>query len=250
MDTATKTRKTIRFRGRSFLALVLAPELPLNEWIEEFDTLRERSPSFFLGRAVVLDVGGLGLDKAALQRLIADLFERGVRVMGVEGAKASSLGLGMPPAMSGGRLVDDIPQPEEEAAAGEAASSSLATPEPVVRPPAIPAPSVPSLVVDSPVRSGTSIVFPEGDVTVIGPVASGAEIVAGGSIHVYGTLRGRALAGSAGNPRARIFCHRFEAELVAIDGMYQTADELKAELRGKPVQIWLQDESLMMAALA
>ena len=61
--------------------------------------------------------------------------------------------------------------------------------------------------------------------TVVGSVASGAEIVAGGSIHVYGTLRGRAIAGLLGNARARIFCRRLEAELLAIDGVYSTADE-------------------------
>src|SRR6476620_9020344 len=71
---------------------------------------------------------------------------------------------------------------------------------------------------EEPVRSGQSVIFPHGDVTVVGQVASGAEVVAGGSIHVYGALRGRALAGSMGNPRARIFCRKNEAELLAIDG--------------------------------
>ena len=80
-------------------------------------------------------------------------------------------------------------------------------------------------------RSGQSIVFIEGDVTVLGSVGSGAEIVAGGSIHVYGTLRGRAMAGATGNARARIFCHRIEAELLAIDGYYKTADEHRSGLR-------------------
>ena len=74
-------------------------------------------------------------------------------------------------------------------------------------------------------RSGQSVVFPEGDVTVLGSVGSGAEIVAGGSIHVYGTLRGRAMAGVNGNSAARIYCQKIEAELLAIDGYYQTAEE-------------------------
>jgi septum site-determining protein MinC len=69
------------------------------------------------------------------------------------------------------------------------------------------------------------VVFPSGDVTVIGSVASGAEVVAGGSIHIYGTLRGRAMACSTGNARARIFCRKIEAELLAIDGLYKTADD-------------------------
>ena len=87
----------------------------------------------------------------------------------------------------------------------------------------------PSLLIDQPVRSGQSIVFEKGDVTIVGSVASGAEVIAGGSIHVYGTLRGRAIAGLAGNTRARIFCRRLEAELLAIDGVYQTADDMDAQ---------------------
>jgi septum site-determining protein MinC len=243
MAIATKTNNTIRFRGRSFLALVLAPEHPLEAWFEEFDILRERSPSFFIGRAIVLDVKGLNLERDSLQALVTDLFNRGVRVMGVEGAKSSALGLGMPPAMSGGRLVDDIPGPVDEPAVKNNVTPIRAS-MPV---PAIAAAA--SLLIDHPVRSGTSIVFPEGDVTILGSVSSGAEIVAGGSVHVYGALRGRVLAGSAGNAKARIFTQRFEAELVAIDGLYQTADELKAELWGLPVQVWLADDAMMMAKL-
>ena len=98
-------------------------------------------------------------------------------------------------------------------------------------------------MIRSPVRSGQSIFFPEGDVTLVGSVASGAEIVAGGSIHIYGTLRGRAMAGM-GNAGARIFCRRLEAELIAIDGYYKTAEDMEPDLRGKAVQIWLEDDAI------
>ena len=90
-------------------------------------------------------------------------------------------------------------------------------------------------MVHSPVRSGQAIFFPSGDVTIIGSVASGAEVIAGGSIHIYGTLRGRAMAGTSGNRQARIFCSRIAAELLAIDGYYRTAESLEAELRNKPI---------------
>ena len=102
----------------------------------------------------------------------------------------------------------------------------------------------PSMIVTEPVRSGQSLFFPEGDVTIIGSVASGAEVVAGGSIHVYGTLRGRAMAGTTGSGSARIFCRKLEAELIAIDGYYQTAEEMEPDLRGKAVQAWLEGEEL------
>ena len=77
----------------------------------------------------------------------------------------------------------------------------------------------------------------------------GAELVAGGSIHIYGTLRGRAMAGTSGNNRSRIFCRRLEAELLAIDGYYQTAEELDAALRNRPAQAWLEGETLRITPL-
>ena len=98
-------------------------------------------------------------------------------------------------------------------------------------------------------RSGQSVVFIEGDVTVLGSVGSGAEIIAGGSIHVYGALRGRALAGATGNTRARIFCHRVEAELLAINSYYRTADDIEDSLRCRPAQAWLEGDTLQISAM-
>ena len=106
-----------------------------------------------------------------------------------------------------------------------------------------------SLLLEEPVRSGQSVTHPDGDVTVIGSVASGAEIVAGGSVHVYGSLRGRAMAGAYGETRARIFCRRFEAELLVIGGFYITADEIDADMRGKAIQAWLENDAVKIARL-
>lgn len=85
--------------------------------------------------------------------------------------------------------------------------------------------------------------------TIVGSVASGAEIVAGGSIHVYGTLRGRAMAGTMGNATARIFCRKLEAELIAIDGFYKTAEDMEPGLRGRAVQIWLEGDKIVAGTL-
>ena len=104
-------------------------------------------------------------------------------------------------------------------------------------------------LIENPVRSGQSVVYIDGDVTILGSVGSGAEIIAGGSIHVYGTLRGQAMAGATGNPRARIFCHRFEAELLAIGAYYKTADEIEEGLRRGPVQAWLDGKTLRISAI-
>ena len=105
-------------------------------------------------------------------------------------------------------------------------------------------------MLESPIRSGQSVIFPYGDVTVLGSVASGAELVAGGSIHVYGALRGRAMAGSSGNARARIFCRRNEAELLSVDGWYITAEEMEGVSRGKPVQAFLDGDGLRVETLS
>jgi septum site-determining protein MinC len=105
------------------------------------------------------------------------------------------------------------------------------------------------LLVEAPVRSGQTITNPDGDVIILGTVASGAEVVAAGSIHVYGSLRGRALAGAYGNKSARVFCRRFEAELIAVGGTYLVAQDTESRLRNLPVQVWLSGKTLKVASL-
>jgi septum site-determining protein MinC len=244
-DMLTQPRP-IRLKGRSFLALALSPELPFEDWLVRLDDLAARSAGFFLRRPVVLDVDGLDIDKTELRGLVEQWGTRNVRIMGIEGARPSLLGADLPPAMSDGRPASDFEMPSAEEGAG------AARPEPVIgTTPAAPLPATAksSLVITEPVRSGQSLFFPEGDVTVVGSVASGAEIVAGGSIHIYGTLRGRAMAGTPGNAAARIFCRRLEAELIAIDGFYKTAEDMEPVLRGKAVQIWLEGESIRAGTL-
>ena len=141
----------------------------------------------------------------------------------------------MPPALKGGRSASDI-----EVQANEPAGSPVKPEVAAIRPA-----TTQSIVIREPVRSGQSVIFPEGDVTVIGSVASGAEVIAGGSVHIYGALRGRAMAGSIGNASARIFCRKLEAELVAIDGVYKMAEDMAANLRGQAVQLWLEDDAIM-----
>jgi len=114
---------------------------------------------------------------------------------------------------------------------------------------AVSAPSAGTLMIKAPIRSGQSVFHPHGDVIVLGSVASGSEIVAGGSIHVYGTLRGRAIAGSEGNISARIFCRKNEAELLAVDGWYTTAEEMEGVSRGKAVQAFLDNDALCVVPL-
>jgi septum site-determining protein MinC len=250
------------------MALVFAPEPPLEDWLAELDAWSAKSPGYFVGRPIILDVSTLPLDKAGLAALIAALNDRSIRIMGVEGTKASWLGLGMPPLVGSGRQTNasEVCDAEMPSAAPAPSAAAPAAPPAAANgkakeaaPPAPPPaglldaqkPQAPAaaLVHDSPVRSGQSIIYPQGDVTIIGHIASGAEVIAGGSIHVYGALRGRAIAGSVGNQNARIFCGKLEAELLAIDGLYRTADEMEPEFRGRPVQAWLDGDAMAMAAL-
>ncbi|WHO76015.1 septum site-determining protein MinC [Rhizobium sp. BT03] len=228
--------RSIRIKGRSFLAVMLSPDLPFDDWLARLDDLAARSAGFFLGRPVVLDLTDLQIDKPQLKELIAELAKRNVSIMGIEGARPSILGSGMPPALKGGRSASDI-----EVQANEPADSAV---KPAVAAEIRPA-TTQSIVIREPVRSGQSVIFPEGDVTIVGSVASGAEVIAGGSVHIYGALRGRAMAGSIGNASARIFCRKLEAELVAIDGIYKMAEDMAPNLRGQAVQLWLEDDAIM-----
>ncbi len=243
--TAVLTQpRPIRLKGRSFLALALTPELPVDDWLARLDDLAARSTGFFMQRPIVLDIEGLAIDRPQLRDLVDKLGARNVRIMGIEGARPSLLGSDLPPAMTDGRPSSDVESPTPDRSAGAKVPDS-------VPPPAPPAQMTPSsIVVTQPVRSGQSIVFPEGDVTVIGSVASGAEVIAGGSIHIYGALRGRAMAGTTGNGSARIFCRKLEAELVAIDGYYRTAEDLESDLRGQAVQFWLEGEIFKVGPFA
>ena len=106
-----------------------------------------------------------------------------------------------------------------------------------------------SRLVNQPVRSGQRVYASGGDLIVIASVSPGAELMADGNIHVYGTLRGRALAGIKGNLEARIFCTNLEAELVSVSGNYRVSESMDKSIRGKSAQIYLDDESLLIEAL-
>jgi len=236
--TAVQSRQSIRFRGRSFVAFVLAPAPPLTDWLGELSRWIGTSPDFFSGRPTILDLAALPIDTDGITRLLAILAERGIRIVGLEGVEPAHLTPARPPLLKGGR----------PAAAGD--EQACAATSPAVSPSVASRHEPSSLLIESPIRSGQSVVFPYGDITVLGAVSSGAELVAAGSVHIYGALRGRVMAGAMGNnSHARIFCSRNEAELIAIDGYYRTAEEMEPALRGRPVQCWLKDRVLSIAEL-
>jgi len=227
---SAKTAPSPRFRGKSYLAMVLQPVDPLDLWLQSLAELGQRSPGFFTTRPIVLDICDLSINERELMTLVSALEKTGIRVMGFEGARDSILAPGLPPVLSGGRQSADISAPGKPKAAQPKPSDTS------------------SLLVES-VRSGQSVIFADGDVTVTGSIASGAEVVAGGSIHIYGALRGRAIAGAQGNAKARIFCRKLEAEFLAIDSSYLTAESIDSTYSGQPVQIRSEHETLKLDVL-
>lgn len=222
------------------------------------DEMRERvqrAPALFRRAAVIVDFGGLtSLPSVEDARaLLAALREAGVIPVAL--AYGTSENDTLAEAL-------DLPtlakfRAQYERAAGEAAPVPAPAPvaaasEPRATPASAPvaaATAEPGLVLTSPVRSGQQVYAEQRDLTVVGTVGAGAEVMADGSVHIYGSLRGRALAGAQGNTQARIFCQEFHAELVAVAGHYIVADEAPAHLIGKPVQVWLDHETLRIAAL-
>ena len=230
---ADPTRQLVRLRGRSYVAFVFSPVVPIEDWLNEIDATLARSPGYFVGKPIVLDLAAVDLSAPAISHLVGSLEERSIRVLGIEGVAEDRLTASMPPLLTGGRacvITRNEPVKAEE-------------PKEEIKP------KPTSLLLENPVRSGQSFVFTDGDVTVLGSVGSGAEIVAGGSIHIYGTLRGRAMAGVNGNSSARIYCQKIEAELLAIDGYYQTAEEIDVSLRNRPAQAWLQGDTMKITPL-
>jgi septum site-determining protein MinC len=245
MDAETFSLPKIRVRGRSVMALVIAPEPPFSQWFAALDEQMRAAAGFFTDRPVVADLAAVLEDVGPELVLVAldGLEARGLRVIGVEGVPPTLLAAtqwGRLPTNLHGR--DVAREPTVDLAAASAAELPDATP-------ATTPPTAPSLLIDRPVRSGQSVVFEEGDVTIVGAVASGAEVIAGGSIHVYGALRGRAIAGLKAGQGARIFCSRLEAEMVGVDRLYRTAENWGADLHGRAVQVRCDRRELRLSAL-
>ncbi|MEN4904877.1 septum site-determining protein MinC [Luteimonas sp. TWI1437] len=222
---------------------------------EEMRSRVTRAPKLFERAAVILDFGGLPAtpDPATAQALIDALREAGALPVALAWGSsdnallAQALGL---PLLSKFRAQYE----NADAAAVPAPAPARAAPAPAAPAPApAPAPpqaaAEPGLMQTSAVRSGQQVYARNRDLTVMSQVGAGAEVIADGSIHIYGPLRGRALAGAQGNRNARIFCRSFHAELVAVAGQYKVLEDIPRELHGKAVQVWLEHEELKIAAL-
>ncbi|WP_111412819.1 septum site-determining protein MinC [Billgrantia lactosivorans] len=207
---------------------------------EQLSGKLSQSPAFFQHTPVVLSVEKLDEPHLALERICAVCRTHKLLPVAVRGGadpvkqSAWALGLGWFPPSDGARAraLEEVP-PVETATLG--ASEPAASGGRIYR---------------GTVRSGQQVSAPDGDLVVIGAVNAGAEVLAAGSIHVYGALRGRALAGIHGDTEAGIFCRELHAELLSVAGNYKRLEDIDPHLLGSSVQVALRDAQLGITSLA
>lgn len=222
---AMTTPKPLEFKGRMLSmtrATIVTPDLDaIADQVRDF---ARQMPHVAKGMSVLLDAQ----EPVAIEPVLAAFRDAGIQVLGVvDGVlTASAQQCGLPV----------VPE-EPRHARAEAGQPSPAQPLQVVV-------HKPARMITEPIRSGQQIYASDGDLIVVNSVSTGAEIAADGCVHVYGTLRGRAVAGARGDTGARIFCRHFDAELVAIAGVYAVAEQIPGELRKQPVQIRLDHGKL------
>lgn len=228
--------KSIEIKGEMTLLNVLQLNSPdLEEIGEALQCKRDSLPQVFANSPLVVDCAALDdqchkLDMQGLRDLIVKLgfIQMGMRNLPDDCTeRAVHAGWGI---LRSGRVGAAAPRHARNTEREQSVSKRLE-------------------VIGRPVRSGQQIYFPDGDIVVLQHTSAGSELLAGGSVHVYGSLRGRVLAGVNGDTSARIFCQKLEAELVAIAGNYRLLDEMEEGLKGQPAMVWLEGEKLRIAPM-
>ena len=215
----------------------------------------DQAPDFFKNTPVVIDLSGLpkGTGEVEFPLLVGLMRGFCMIPIGVRGGtkEQHEAAQAMELAILGDVLARRPRGPSKTSTAPAPASSSK---------PEAPRPFAPTagrnagrnaeyMLVTRPVRSGQRVYAAGGDLSVVAPVSSGAELMADGNVHVYGPLRGRALAGMKGDVTARIFCQDLQAELVSVAGHYRVSENIPADLKGASVQIFLDQEVLRIERL-
>ncbi len=248
-------QKTFQIKGElSTLMVLYLNGIDLRALEDDLSKQIERSPQLFKGLPIVVDLiaieTGNSVDLNWLKNLLLarDLVPVGLRNVNVslqDKAKASGWAI----------LADSANKTKQVEALAAQNKPKQATAVPVAekvkvvdRVEEVFVPIDTTLHVQQ-VRSGQQLSVPKGDLVVVNSVNEGAELLVDGNIHVYGSLRGRALAGINGNQSVRIFCQSLEAELVSIAGFYKMQEDIPQELWGKTVQIFLEEEELRITQL-
>ncbi|GDX04210.1 septum site-determining protein MinC [Buttiauxella selenatireducens] len=229
----------IELKGSSFTLSVLhlhdaQPEVILQALQEKVS----QAPAFLKNAPVVVNVASLdgSVNWKNVQQAVVS---SGLRVVGISGCKDEALKkeierAGLPLLTEG----------KEKNSRAKAVPAEVAAPvEPIVN-------SVTKTrLIDTPVRSGQRIYAPNCDLIITNHVSAGAELIADGNIHVYGMMRGRALAGASGDREAQIFCTNLAAELVSIAGEYWLSEQIPADYYGKAARLSLASGALSVQPL-
>lgn len=240
-DTSSLQKTALEFKSTSLTVPVLL--LSNNDLTSIEQQLQEKvaqAPEFFRNSPLLIDLQKLTAQNLAVsvKDLVAMVRKQGFMPIGIRGGNeqqnAQSLAMHLPVHSMHGH---NAPLADKQAA------PKLSTPEAEASVPAIQ--TVENKLVTQPVRSGQRV-YARGDLIVTATVSAGAEIMAEGNIHIYGSLRGRALAGVLGNTESRIFCSDLQAELISIAGIYQLSDDLSQHATHKPVQISLDNQTLII----
>lgn len=202
-----------------------------------------QAPAMFKQAPVILDVRTIVEHKQMLDIpfLVEELRGYGMLPIGIRGggpglnSMALAVGLHLLANAKSGKQAAELSISEQPAKPQQQETAATETHEQ----------AVPATIIEQPVRSGQQVLA-KGDLIILSSVSRGAEVLAHRHIHVYGALRGRALAGIKGDNQARIFCHRLDAELVSVAGQYQINEELDNHILDKPAQIYLEEDQLMI----
>jgi septum site-determining protein MinC len=245
----------LRF-GQVGIACVRVKRADAAALCEELERRVRSAPQLFARAAVVLDLSHLlNLpDDGTVDALLEAVRSAGMLPVGLaygtSATEALAQRMGLP-------LIAKFRAAYEPADGGSIAPpapSPVPAPAPApVREPVLAAPAPGTILGaqhhEGAVRSGQQVYARDRDLVVMGAIANGAEVIADGSIHVYGSLKGRAMAGAQGDAKARIFVSDFRAELVAIAGHYRVFEQIPKDLEGQSVQCWLDGEKLLIAPL-
>jgi septum site-determining protein MinC len=206
----------------------------------QLDDKLGKAPDFFRNAPIIIDLGDLvedrkhELDFSALLKLVHDM---ALAPVGMRGGNADQQKAAQEERLA---VLADVKTEPSQGSTAKTGQNKRPIPRAI---------AVSTKIIDQPVRSGQRIYASGGDLIVMAQVSPGAEIMADGNIHVYGSLKGRALAGVQGNLAARIYCSDLQAQLVAIGGHYRTSESDDLSIRGKLVQIYLKDDSLIIDTL-
>lgn len=241
--------------GQVGIANLRLKRLDPEELQRELTEKVRHAPNLFERAPVVLDLSHLPElpDLETVRDLLARIREAGMSPVGLSYGTTENeqlaRALNVPLFAKFRAAFERSPQAEPEPAPRARRREPAPAPEPPVVPRADAAAAVLGMLHEKPVRSGQQVYARGRDLILTKLVANGAEVIADGSIHVYGALRGRALAGAQGDASARIYCHEFHAELVSIAGQYRVFEDIPAELRGQRVQAWLDGDKLVVQKL-